>query len=317
MNPFTHFRSDVTAAARRVPESHARCFGYRNRFRSIKSGFTLVELLVVIAIIGVLVGLLLPAVQAAREAARRMSCQNNLAQLGLASHNFEFSHEHLAAGVINPDGPIRSEPVGQHVSFLVQLLRYIEQQGIADNFDIDAGTYAAKNAPARQQIIGTLICPSYGRSTNEDQSAGLSNYAGCHHHEEVPIDADNSGLLFLNSRIRYGEIYDGSSNTILIGEILPFVNSLGWASGTRATLRNTGHLINAHRPRSGRYSVEELELPPGADQLWVGGFGSNHPGGGQFCFADGSVRFISESMDPDLYANLANRADGAMMGRDW
>src|SRR5690606_37498780 len=84
--------------------------------------FTLVELLVVIAIIGVLVGLLLPAVQAAREAARRMSCSNNLAQLGLATHHFEFAYEHLPSGVINPDGPIRSEPTGQHVSYLVQLL---------------------------------------------------------------------------------------------------------------------------------------------------------------------------------------------------
>jgi prepilin-type N-terminal cleavage/methylation domain-containing protein len=87
-----------------------------------RRGFTLVELLVVIAIIGILVALLLPAVQSAREAARRVQCLNNVAQLGLAVHNFEFHFEHLPPGVVNPDGPIRSEPQGQHVSWIVQIL---------------------------------------------------------------------------------------------------------------------------------------------------------------------------------------------------
>lgn len=274
--------------------------------------FTLVELLVVIAIIGVMVGLLLPAVQAAREAARRMSCSNNLAQLGLAAHNYEFSMEHLPSGVINPDGPIRSEPIGQHVSYLVQLLRYVEQQGIADHFDIEAGAYADVNAAVRAQTISTFHCPSSPWMMNDDGSAALTNYAGCHHHDEGAIAADNTGLLFLNSKVRFGEIYDGSSNTILIGEMLPYADSLGWVSGTRATLRNTGTLINALKVhRGGRLG---LELPDDVDPLWVGGFASHHPGGAQFCFADGSVRFLSESIDPELYQNLGHRADGAMMG---
>lgn len=280
-----------------------------------KRAFTLVELLVVIAIIGVLVGLLLPAVQAAREAARRMSCSNNLAQLGLATHNYEFSMEHLPSGVINPDGPIRSEPIGQHVSYLVQLLRYVEQQGIADNFDVDAGAYADANAAVRSMVVTTFHCPSSAWTMNEDESAALTNYAGCHHHEEAPIAADNTGLLHLNSKVRYGEIYDGSSNTILFGEMLPYGNSLGWVSGTRATLRNTGTLINASNVgQSGRVG---RELPEGADELWVGGFASHHPGGAQFCFADGSIRFLTDTIDPDFYKNLGHHADGAMMGGDF
>jgi prepilin-type processing-associated H-X9-DG protein len=223
--------------------------------------------------------------------------------------------ERLPSGVINPDGPIRSEPIGQHVSCHVQLLRYVEQQGIADNFDVDAGAYADVNAPVRVMVVNTFLCPSSAWAMNDDDSAAMTNYAGCHHHEEAPIAADNTGLLYLNSKVRYGDIYDGSSNTILIGEMLPYGNSLGWVSGTRATLRNTGTLINASNVRNaGRVA---RELPEEAGELWVGGFASFHPGGAQFCFADGSIRFLSDSIDPDFYKNLGHRADGAMMGGDY
>ncbi len=270
--------------------------------------FTLVELLVVIAIIGVLVGLLLPAVQAAREAARRCSCSNNLAQHGLALHNFDFAMGHLPAGVINPDGPIQNVATGQHVSFLVQVLPYIEQQGIADHFDIVAGAYAAENADARAQDIPTYRCPSDPVRGNFFDGAGVTNYAGCHHHVESLIDSENMGLLFLNSQIRYGDIYDGSSNTILVGEMLPTERSLGWASGTSSSLRNTGNSI-----QSGAMVVD-FTIEPDPDV--VGPFGSRHQGGAQFCFADGSIRFLVQSIDPQLYQNMGHRADGAMMGND-
>jgi prepilin-type N-terminal cleavage/methylation domain-containing protein/prepilin-type processing-associated H-X9-DG protein len=280
------------------------------RRRFLSSAFTLVELLVVIAIIGVLVGLLLPAVQAAREAARRCSCANNMAQIGLAMHNFEFSMERLPSGVINPDGPIRNEAVGQHVSFLVQLLPYIEQQGIADNFDITLGTYDQANAAARAQEVRTFRCPSDPLYAPLEEGVAVTNYAGCHHHDEVLIDKDNTGVLFLNSKIRYGDIKDGSSNTILVGEMKPDAFSLGWASGTSASLRNTGTPIDSESRQIGMEGVEA----DGPDPEVVGGFGSHHAGGAQFCFADGSIRFLTPFIKPDLYKNLGHRADGAMMG---
>ena len=205
---------------------------------SSKTGFTLVELLVVIAIIGILIGMLLPAAQQVREAARRAVCQNNLAQLGIAIHNYEFSMEHLPPGVVNNGGPIRTEEKGQHVGFLVQLLPYIEQKGIAKNFDIAAGTYAAVNAPARAMRIPVFECPSFYFSMNDAQTAGITNYAGCNNGSEKPIDVKNNGLLFLNSNVTYGDIFDGSTNTILVGEMAPMKDTLGWASGTRASLRN-------------------------------------------------------------------------------
>src|SRR6476659_1907576 len=120
------------------------------RLRSVdRRAFTLVELLVVIAIIGVLVALLLPAVQSAREAARRVSCVNNLTQLGLSLHNYEFHFEALPAGVTNPDGPIRNEPQGNHVGWIVRILPYLEQNALSRHFDQAAGVYADTNSEVR------------------------------------------------------------------------------------------------------------------------------------------------------------------------
>ena len=285
----------------------ARCRGARRR------GFTLVELLVVIAIIGILIGMLLPAVQQVREAARRISCANNLSQLGVALHNFEFGYQHLPAGVIDSaPGPILSQETGQHVSFLVTILPYIEERGVADNFDIDAGAYAKANAPARELPIDTYLCPSsYSTELNDTATAAISHYAGCHHGTEAPIDDDNNGLLFLNSAITYGDIYDGSSNTILVSEFLTAPDSFGWASGTRSSLRNTGKTINFSANPWGPPVVEPTSTLP-TDE--VGGYGSYHTGGANFCLASGAITFLSDNIDPVLYNNLGNRKDGAMMG---
>ena len=284
-------------------------------------GFTLVELLVVIAIIGVLVALLLPAVQAAREAARRCYCLNNISQIALAVHNHEFSLEHLPAGTINPDGPIRSEEQGQHVGWMIQIAPYIELNNLYNHFDQAAGTYAVSNSDLRKVPVKIFMCPSYpGSEMNQAESAAVGTYAACHNDDESPIDADNNGLLFLNSNLRFTDIPDGSSQTMLIGEMIPletglrqngrFVRnnlSLGWMSGTRSTLRNTSNINHSrHWRREGR-----AESGP-SGPLDVGGFGGYHPGGAQFSFADGSSRFVSEDVDPELLKQYGNRADGTV-----
>lgn len=283
-----------------------------------RSGFTLVELLVVIAIIGVLVALLLPAIQAAREAARRVSCVNNVSQLGLAVHNFEFNHEHMPPGVTDKKGPIRNEPIGQHLSWIVMVLPYLEENTLYQKIDRAAGAYAPVNAEAFSAGLSVLRCPSdwadHGYDPNKPLEPAGNSYAGCHHDVEGPINDDNHGLLFLNSKVRFDEISDGSSKTLLLADKLSMPNEMGWGSGTRATLRNTGSLDTKPQNITGLSLEAAEEQRQKLGPLYVGGFGSHHSGGViVVALADGSVRCISDDIDPKFLKLLGNRADGEIM----
>lgn len=325
-----------------------------------RDGFTLLETLVVIAIIGVLIALLLPAVQAAREQARRRSCANNLGQLLLAIESYESCHRRLPPGTMERAGPIRSRPVGYHISWVAQILPFFEEGNVYRHLNFSVGAYHVDNAKVRRVFLAMMHCPS---DANSSRSAGCS-YAGCHHDVEAPIDADNHGVLFLNSRVRFRDIRDGRSQTIFLGERLVQDGELGWLSGTRATLRNTGAPINATSRPGGPLAVlqpvgaipgasnaegpdgqplparsplpgsrapmpwvyaedinfdDQTEYQPAASggtppALVVGGFESVHAGdGASFAFGDGSVRFLTSSIDMMVYQRLGHRADGELI----
>ena len=280
-------------------------------------GFTLVELLVVITIIGILIALLLPAIQAAREAARRASCLNNLTQLGIALQNYESAHGVLPPGTIDKQGPIHNTPEGYDMSWLVQLLPYIEEGVTFNHIDFSVGVYDKKNATVRAINLPLLVCPSYGSHRNPpDVSAGtdtwtISNYAGCHHDVEAPIDVDNHGVMYLNSHISQKDVTDGTTHTIYVGEKLSDDQDLGWMSGTRATLRNTGTPPGA---ASSRANVRSGGPPqPPINDLTVGGFESAHSGCCNFLFGDGRTTTISNSVDPKVFQQLGSRADGQLL----
>jgi prepilin-type N-terminal cleavage/methylation domain-containing protein/prepilin-type processing-associated H-X9-DG protein len=287
----------------------------RNRRRP--SGFTLIELLVVIAVIAILVSLLLPAIQQAREAAWRTSCKNNLLQLALGLHNYEMAFQMLPPGSINPTGPVRNVQEGYHMSWVAQMLPTLEQAALAQAIRFDLSAYDPANQTARAAVMPSLLCPSDGVTTvfsNPGQSVGFTNYAGCFSGSDVAIDMNNDGCLYLNSSVSYRQIRDGASNTILLGE-KRFVDATfdaGWISGTRSTLRHTGVAINGGWDLPVGNVQQFVPNPP--NDTFTSGFSSVHNGGASFALADGSVRFISENISPQIFSHLGSRADGQILG---
>jgi prepilin-type N-terminal cleavage/methylation domain-containing protein/prepilin-type processing-associated H-X9-DG protein len=308
------FRPSSRAAARARRGLHGRL------------AFTLIELLVVIAIIAVLIALLLPAVQAAREAARRSQCCNNLMQLGIAILNYESSHERLPPGVVNDTGPVLDLPKGYHFGWLTQILPYCEQKNVYNHFNFKLGLYELQNLTTRTIVSRSFLCPSDPGPNRGAGMVAMTSYVGIHNDVEAPIAANNKGVFFLNSSIRYEDITDGTSQTIFVGEKLNDGLDQGWASGTRASLRNAGSAVNS----SGNLSSTVLgsggedgfaagndkpEAAPGTPSF-VGGMGSRHPGGANVTFGDGSVRFLKSSVSLGILKLLANRADGEIISSD-
>ena len=163
----------------------------------------------------------------------------------------------------------------------------------------------------RNISLAVFICPSEPRDVR-----AKSNYAGCHHDVEAPIAADNHGVLFLNSHVGRHDLADGDSHTIFAAEKLVDPGDLGWMSGTRATLRNTGLPPNAPATLNAARGLRPAAPdPPAAGEeaedavLYVGGFASADPGGLFVGFGDASVRFVADEIDLTLWQRLANRAD--------
>ncbi|MCA9019648.1 MAG: DUF1559 domain-containing protein, partial [Planctomycetaceae bacterium] len=264
------------------------------------------------------------AVQQAREAARRTTCKNNLMQINLALQNYEMAFEVLPAGVYNQTGPVKNEPKGYDMGWLGGLMPFLDQPIVYRHIDFKQSVYANANYEVRKRPISFLSCPSDPKGPvlqvpiNDNLPLFQTNYAACYNANEAPIDVNNSGVMFLNSSISYDQITDGSSNTIFIGEHLYDDTNLGWLSGTRASLRNTGSVNKDHPGYSGNWGINNPTTPveetPVDPLLNVGGFGSYHEGGTHIGLGDGSVRFISENIDPELLEQLGNRGDGKLMG---
>lgn len=258
-------------------------------------GFTLVELLVVMAILGILLATLLPAVNASREMARRQECAGRVQRLGLALASHADATGALPAGAVVP----HSGAPGSAVSWLGPLLPYLDHQAAFESLDATRGCDDPANAPVRKLRLAALICPSMPHDLRQFDW-GVTSYAGCHHDVEAPLAEDNHGVLFLNSRIRYDDLTDGRAYTLFVGEKRVLPEDSGWLSGSRATLRNTGRMINALPP---------AQVPPN----FMGGFSSDHPTGANFLLGDGAVRMLTPEIDQQIYRRLGHRADGGLM----
>jgi prepilin-type N-terminal cleavage/methylation domain-containing protein/prepilin-type processing-associated H-X9-DG protein len=301
-----------------------------------RAGFTLIELLVVMGIICILVAILVPTLGAAREASRRIQCMNNLKQIVMALHSYLATSNTLPAGSTAESGPVESVPQGAGLSWIASALPHLEQRGVYETIDFRQAASLAANYTAGVTRISSLLCPIEGSSgwsimpmisPAPTGQMGRTSYAGCHHDVEAPIDVDNHGVLYLNSHVRVVDVVDGLSQTFFVGEVAHSSN-LGWISGTRAALRNTGSPINRLDPAAPgltqaggpplpadlTYGELEDRIDSGhviPSPRFVGGFGSNHAGdGANFAFGDGSVRFVKSRIDLSVYQRLGHRADG-------
>lgn len=301
-----------------------------------RAGFTLIELLVVIAIIGVLVGLLLPAVQQAREAARRISCGNNVKQLGLALHNYHDK------GDVFPPAAIRryfrttstNEWSTNMLSWMALILPYMEASTIYDKLDFDiesglSGTDATNyNRVARKLPINGFRCPSDPRRQSRDTNYEPTNYVACLGDSE--IHKRSRSIMDCDSRVGIRDVLDGTSNTMGVAEILvgsPLnegSNSSGGAcpSGTLRdpSLRGLSWLYASHVRN---YAFNTITGPnAAADDCGLntgGGFvsaaRSQHPGGVMVMMVDGGTRFVNDSVDlTTVWRRIGNRQDGEVVG---
>lgn len=269
--------------------------------------FTLVELLVVITIIGILISLLLPAVQAAREAARRMQCGNNFKQVGLALHGYHNVKECFPPGMFDRSA---NANVPGYFSWSVYILSYLEQQGVYDLYDWSQAYWTglspnSKNCLASGTLIAAYMCPSdpqYGEriwvsgSTAAPQ-CGMTSMVGVSDSWDWLRNASwpktfptNDGIFGGNRPCTIADIKDGTSNTLMVGEVT------GGGKGTyEGDFWAAWNLMDMREGINGPNTVPGGAYPGGASGSYLAGFASFHPGGCNFLLADGSVSFLSQN----------------------
>lgn len=303
-----------------------------------RGGFTLVELLVVIAIIGILIALLLPAVQAAREAARRSQCSNNLKQIALATHNYHDKHNCLPPGVVDPHGVLSGFGHGDRkwTNWAISILPYIEQKPLYDQYDQKAFNEDPVNRDVVQTFVDVYACPSdldvnvlerpeSGAGSGIEYRMGsyraMSGRSAGHHNvtnggwwdgrEYDGVPPEWRGIYTTTGYelkpARFASIIDGTGNTLAFGEFHKPLKRV--RRGTFWAYSYTSYNKSGATPYSAMLVATDWPrcvagVP--TDNICKRGWGSYHPGGINWALADGSVHFISLTVDMEVFVSLAS-----------
>jgi prepilin-type N-terminal cleavage/methylation domain-containing protein len=296
--------------------------GWKN---SRASAFTLIELLVVIAIVAVLIALLVPAVQKVRESASRAQCQNNLHQVGLAMHNYYDAQKAFPPGYVC-QVQANADYTSPGWGWAAMLLPYLDQGNLTNQINFNLAVEDASNLAARTTVLPVFICPSdrstgiftiYDSSGNALVQAATNSYAAC---QGVGVDLDDdlddgTGMFFRNSKVKFADITDGSSNTIAIGERASLLTQTPWAGAvsygtTRVTpgapvtdptaVEESPSQVLAH------VDIDTLNAPNSDPE----DFFTPHPATVMFLFADGTVRPVSTGISLSTLQALATRNGG-------
>jgi prepilin-type N-terminal cleavage/methylation domain-containing protein/prepilin-type processing-associated H-X9-DG protein len=269
---------------------------YPRRDRRLAQGLTLVELLVVIAVVGILMGLLMPAVQAAREAARRTSCFNNMRQIGIALHNYHDSLRSFPIGSLemrwlrNRDGSLMY-PNGVQIAWSALLLPYVEQSPVHTRLDFGRGFDSPENAEAAAQVVPIYVCPSVPRTKMHVDGRAVIDYGGIYGERITSRNDPPKGTILYRRVVRMADVLDGTSNTLIVSEDSGFKDAQ-WINGL---------------------NVFDQAFPINRAPPFENDIRSEHPGGANGLFCDGSVRFLTETMELKPLAAICTRDLGEIV----